>query len=597
MVYPLAILALLLNLLLACQNQPDAGGNDLADPVGIDNEGLDSADAGQQLWSPAYRRMNAQHHFLLAEMLQLKGEEDKALAYASSAYRLDPNPFLGAKLIALEANTGNLANALPDARAMVLLYPQSARLHLIYGQILLRAKQESNGIAAIEKALSFDPKLEQAYVELVAYYQSVEKVAAAIAVAQRYTQSLPNSFLGWSTLARLHLISGKPEVALMAAKKAYDMQSSNPEVTLIYALSMEMSGQSKGAVALYEQLYRMNPSNDELIARMIALYREIGDLQVALGLLDELDRSSGGDKPAIQVQRAFILWELKRVDEASEILERLVLKYPDSERLIYMSALGKERLGQFNEALNRYESVPEGTALRFQADLRRAMVLQELKRPEEAMALLEQLKDSPEADWNIYALLASMHAEQKNYANALAQVETGYKKFPKQHRLLFLVGVYQEKLGRVDDCIATMRLVTTRDPKNSSAFNYLGYLFADLNRNKKEIAEAEDLLKNHALKLKPSDPFYLDSLGWVYFRMSKYSLALELVTKALTQMPNEGVILEHLAEIKWKLGKVDEVESLFVKALSEQGNLDDRDRKRVERRLEEFRSAESRKKK
>lgn len=52
----------------------------------------------------------------------------------------------------------------------------------------------------------------------------------------------------------------------------------------------------------------------------------------------------------------------------------------------------------------------------------------------------------------------------------------------------------------------------------------------------------------------PENPAYMDSLGWVLFRMNQPQQALEYVEKAFKKNPHP-VIREHLEAIRKSLGK------------------------------------------
>ena len=70
--------------------------------------------------------------------------------------------------------------------------------------------------------------------------------------------------------------------------------------------------------------------------------------------------------------------------------------------------------------------------------------------------------------------------------------------------------------------------VLASDPEHASALNYLGYMLAD---QKCKLEEALGYIKQ-AVDLDPANGAYLDSLGWAYFRLGKYDLAEENLTKA-----------------------------------------------------------------
>ncbi|HPA41478.1 MAG TPA: tetratricopeptide repeat protein, partial [Candidatus Hydrogenedentes bacterium] len=57
------------------------------------------------------------------------------------------------------------------------------------------------------------------------------------------------------------------------------------------------------------------------------------------------------------------------------------------------------------------------------------------------------------------------------------------------------------------------------------------------------------------LKLEPDNPFYLDSLGWVYYRQGRCREALDHVQRAVYGMNTDDAVLrDHLGDIHLCLG-------------------------------------------
>ena len=534
------------------------------------------------LWSPSQRKMSAAYYFLTSEYMSMSGDLAPAANLLEQAYSLDPNPFLGGKLIAAKVHSESPGELLSDARRMVLMYPNFYRLRLYYAQILARAGKNEEAIKSLEEGIRLNGTDEQLYLELVEIYQRLRNPTKALVIARDLVRNVPGSIPGWLVLAKLYVVTAQKKDALGAAERAYEMQSSNPESILVYALALELNNQSQKAISLYENLYRMNPANEELVGRMIALYRQLGDLNVALELLDELSKLPAGKSPGVQIQRAIILWELKRNKEAATILQELASDYPTSERVSYLAGLAQEKIDDKEAALKFYESVPTDASLRLESDFRRSVILKGQKKYQLALGVIDATLEKDGASWEYYALAAEIHSENKDNGSAISLVELGYQKFPKRHRLLFLKGVYQEKNGEIDDCIETMRAVIKLEPTNSSALNYLGYLFTERGKNLDEAIE----LISQAIKIKPDDPYYIDSLGWAYFQKGQLKKAETTLLAALKIAPTEGVILEHLAEVAWKQNQKDKAKSFYIEAIKTK--LESRDRKRIESRYEEL---------
>jgi tetratricopeptide (TPR) repeat protein len=531
------------------------------------------------LWSPEQRRATAGYYFLVAEKIAFKEREAKnALKLYEASYNMDPNAFLGGKMVAAKAASGEKETALSDAHKLVLLYPQNALLRYLYGRMLSELGNYPRAEKELEISLDLDPTYEPSYLELIALHKRTGSDTKALLIIEQLTKEIPSSVNGWSGLSRFYLANGQYKKALVPAKRAFEMQPGNPTVIQIYAILLQLNGKKKQAVKTYEQLYRLNPADEQLTAQMVELYRQVGSLDEALSLIDEMLGSTSS--PALEMQKTLLLWELKRFDEASDLLRKLVSQYPESDRVKYMYAVSVERKEKYEEAIEAYNDIAVGSEFHYRALFRIVVILSTQKKYEEAISRSQALLEHPKVEWDAFRLLGGVYADAKQYKEAVTAFSDGYEKFPDNHRLLFLKGVYQEKAEDIDGCIETMRLVIKNDPTNSSAYNYLGYLFADRGENLKE---AERLIKK-ALELKPKDGFYLDSLGWVYFRMGQYNQAKPVLEKALKLQPKEGVILEHLGDVVGATGDKKKAQEYYLKALKE--NLDDKDRKRVESKLE-----------
>ena len=70
------------------------------------------------------------------------------------------------------------------------------------------------------------------------------------------------------------------------------------------------------------------------------------------------------------------------------------------------------------------------------------------------------------------------------------------------------------------------------------------------------LPEAYTLIE-HALKLAPEDPFIMDSMGWVLYRMGQNDTAITFLKRAFDLRP-DAEIAAHLGEVLWAAGQHDE---------------------------------------
>ena len=77
-----------------------------------------------------------------------------------------------------------------------------------------------------------------------------------------------------------------------------------------------------------------------------------------------------------------------------------------------------------------------------------------------------------------------------------------------------------------------------------------------------------ETLIEQALKLAPEDPFIMDSMGWVLFRMNQNDAALTFLKRAFEIRP-DAEIAAHLGEVLWAMGRHDEAKKVWASALKE----------------------------
>jgi tetratricopeptide (TPR) repeat protein len=97
--------------------------------------------------------------------------------------------------------------------------------------------------------------------------------------------------------------------------------------------------------------------------------------------------------------------------------------------------------------------------------------------------------------------------------------------------------------------------------------NAQGYAWADQGVR---LDEAKQLIEA-ALTLKPGDDAYLDSLGWVYYKLGRFDEAIEWLKKseaAARGRPDSQIseLLDHQGDALWRANRLDEARSAWRRA-------------------------------
>ena len=117
-------------------------------------------------------------------------------------------------------------------------------------------------------------------------------------------------------------------------------------------------------------------------------------------------------------------------------------------------------------------------------------------------------------------------------------LEGGYES-PQAWSALGYIAFMEGKKEQSLDCY---RKALKLDPSNTNALNSLGFTMADIGL---DLERAEELC-GKALKKRPQNPAYLDSMGWISFRQGKLETAKEYLRRALDKAGKNSDIAEHL---------------------------------------------------
>ncbi|MFB3890853.1 MAG: tetratricopeptide repeat protein [Phycisphaerae bacterium] len=155
------------------------------------------------------------------------------------------------------------------------------------------------------------------------------------------------------------------------------------------------------------------------------------------------------------------------------------------------------------------------------------------------------------------------------FGDALVTADKYLKDDPKDVRLLNLKSSCLSELKRPKESMAVLEEVYKLNPNDSMANNNLGYVYAEQGVN---LDKAHEMLRR-ALGEKPSDPSFLDSLGWILYRQGRFneagSVFRELLTLLEGREADEGraVIYDHAGDAYWRLGWAQKAVELWNKAV------------------------------
>jgi Flp pilus assembly protein TadD len=126
------------------------------------------------------------------------------------------------------------------------------------------------------------------------------------------------------------------------------------------------------------------------------------------------------------------------------------------------------------------------------------------------------------------------------------------------------LGISYEQLKQDQLAEDQFKAALEKNPNDPYTLNYLGYWWADDGRN---LEEAIKLIER-AVRLRPRSGYFVDSLGWVHYKLGNYDLAVAFLEKATMLEPMDAVITGHLGDAYWEIGRIAEARFKWQYALT-----------------------------
>jgi tetratricopeptide (TPR) repeat protein len=285
---------------------------------------------------------------------------------------------------------------------------------------------------------------------------------------------------------------------------------------------------------------------EEAKAAAIELYRR-GQYDEALSYLERVRQMGGEQDPIFDFYYGLSLNRLSRSEEARQIIEDLVNRFPKVSR--YYNALGtiQKNLGDKEKAIESYRkaiSLAYGSG-KVTSLCSLSEILTEIGRAKEAIPLVEQALTLEPADSFVVATASMVYDSVGQTNEALHIIVEGLRISPRDTRLHHRAGMLLKKLGLFTDAKDHLEQASV-NPALSFSITALADVYLELNR----VEEADQVLERFSGS-KQRSPSYLVTKGNILRRKGDFSAAETLLKKALRLQPKEIINLGGLAQLKY----------------------------------------------
>lgn len=558
-----------------------------------------------------------QHRVNLAVFYSRSKQFDKAEQVLRDAVKADPKdanryPLLADFLI----SRGRGAEAESEMLSAIEAFPKEYRLRFALAKYYRSTGRADKAEGIYRKVIEIEgtgPNGMDARKKFADMLREQKKPAEASKLIAEVLKENPEDSEALLIRGKLELGGEKPDMqaAITDFRSVLKSQPDSAEVLTLLAAAHQLNHEPDLARSSLQKAAKAAPTNPNVIvslARFIAGNDK--DFDGAQKLLNEFLAASPNDLSVLQAKLELL--SMKKDKEGMlETLARIKKAYPDKPVGYYRAGEYYLSQGQLPEALHEFEQSRDRSKGEYQSIGAIAAVYAKMKKPEEAVKVLDgylaahpkdldalqmkanvlasstdatafvkvvdQIKQLYPDRANGYYLAGELYAGQKDYDKALREFKTAAEKSPEDARISVSILRTYIAANKPDEALGWLEQLEKARPSDG----FVHYLMAEALVSQKKYADAETQFQK-ALQLMPANDMpNLPKRDEVYMRLADVSMmqkqpdaAMKVLKQGVAAIPGDVPLLFRLASIYQSSGQQDEAIAAYDELLkADSGNV------------------------
>ncbi len=386
-------------------------------------------------------------------------------------------------------------------------------------------------------------------------YEALKQPSEAI----KYYQKITDNYQYDETVlqAMINIYQGYQDYANLAAtiEKLLALDPTDIQLKYSAAAAYLKIPDYDNALKIYEDILKVDPKNKEVQTETIKIYfqqhrnteaferygklidRDTVDFQTKIGIAAAFLEASKDDPEALGV--------------AKSILTTVKNAYPKEWMPDYYLALIDVKENNVGIAEQKMKDIIAHADTSTEAYVEVGFFYYDQNRFPEAMDIFKSGVDKFPDDFRLNYLQGNTLYRIGKEKEALPYLEKAYQISPTDLNVISNLGLIYDNQQMDDDCERVYDAAIKIYPDNILLLNNYAYHLAERN---KRLKEAEEMSRK-SIDKEPANSSYLDTYGWVLFKMKDYKNAKTYIERAI-KAGSSGTLYEHLGDIYEAMGEI-----------------------------------------
>ncbi len=541
----------------------------------------------------------ALNEFIDGSIAEAKGDYGTAVKYYNHVLQLKPGAGVYFALAKSYLYQNQLSYALPNARMAVKLDSSNIDYYNLLSDIYAEAKQFDSSAIVLSKIISIDSTDINAYYQLARIYEN-NRPSKAIQIYNQITSIIGPDWNVLMRVAELEANLGDFKGAAGSVQKLITIDPNNPGLQKLAAEYYMRAKMYKEALKTIDDVLLTNPDDIDAHQRKAQIYLAENNWDAASKEFSYiLNRTDIPLEAKIRIGASYFEQSFKDstlLPIAKQFFTKINRDTTDWQVKLYLGAISVDEKND-SAAINYFKSATQLASWNVEGWVRLGGLYFDNKKYDEAALVMRQaIKSFPE-DFRVNLILGLALAQNNKSQDALPYLKKAVNLNPKDPTALSAYGFTLSQLKQNDEAILYLKKALEITPNDVNLLGTLGLIYdgkKDWNecdsiyQQALKIDSSNALINNNyayslsergidlekalrmakkAISKEPENSAYLDTIGWVYYKMGEYKLAEKYADIAVKIDGTKSDLWEHLGDIEYKLGEKEKAVTTWKKAL------------------------------
>lgn len=450
-------------------------------------------------------------------------------------------------------------------------------LSKLYSNVTQHQKALENGLEAIKlnpDNLDYKEHVADTYIMLGDYNNALKYL-------KEINAKHPDDINIIYNIGRMHEALKQPSEAVKYYEYITENFQYDETVLLRMADIYESFNDYANTAATIEKLLVINPTDINLKYSAAATYIKIPDYDKAISVYENILETNPNNRD-VQTEVIKLYFRQHRNNEAFEKYSRLI----NRDTVDFMTKMDvaiafMQASSEDKEAMNVSKSILQTLQSTYPGEWMPEYYITYIdsrENPEAAESKFNDLLSRVDTSAELYVQVGFYYYEQRKFQKAADIFSKGAQKFPDEFRLYYLTGNSYYSLGRNREALPYLEKALELSPSDLNTLSNLGLVYDDLkmypetdrlyeqafkffpdnilllnnyayhlSERGEKLTEAKEMSKK-TIEKEPNNSSYLDTYGWILFKMKDYKNAAVYIEKAIKINKNE-TLLDHLGDV------------------------------------------------